>query len=78
MLVFWRGTRDGWKRHVGFYAGEDASAYHVLGGNQNDSVSLARIGKERLLDIRWPATVPLSAGGPVVKEARASLSTDES
>ncbi|RZL83684.1 MAG: hypothetical protein EOP66_03605 [Sphingomonas sp.] len=35
--------------HVGFYVGEDATAYHVLGGNQGDRVTVARIEKERCI-----------------------------
>jgi uncharacterized protein (TIGR02594 family) len=34
VLVFWRGSKAGASGHVGFYAGEDAAAFHVLGGNQ--------------------------------------------
>ncbi len=33
VLVFWRGSRDGWTGHVGFYWGEDDSAFHVLASN---------------------------------------------
>lgn len=61
VLVFWRGSRDGWSGHVGFYGGEDAGTFTVLGGNQSDSVSLARIAKDRLLGARWPESVPLGA-----------------
>ncbi len=39
--------RDG-GGHVGIYVGEDAKYYHVLGGNQNNSVNVARIAKSRL------------------------------
>ena len=42
--------------HVGFAVGEDASAFHVLGGNQSNAVTIARIDKSRLLGARWPAT----------------------
>lgn len=59
ILVFWRGKRDGWKGHVGFYAGEDADAFHVLGGNQGNAVSIVRIGRDRLLGARWPSTAPV-------------------
>ena len=41
--------------HVGFYIGEDATTYHVLGGNQGDSVSIVRIAKNRMLGARRPA-----------------------
>lgn len=54
IMVFWRGNPDGWKGHVGFYWAEDEDAYHILGGNQSNSVSVTRISKQRLLDARWP------------------------
>lgn len=41
--------------HVGLYVGEDIAAYHVLGGNQGDRVSIVRIAKERLSQVRRPA-----------------------
>ena len=40
--------------HVALYIGEDAAAYHVLGGNQADKVCFTRIGKERLYKARRP------------------------
>jgi uncharacterized protein (TIGR02594 family) len=58
VLVFWRNTKQSGLGHVGFYAGEDASNYHVLGGNQSDSVSVAKVPKVRFLDARWPKTAP--------------------
>ena len=48
VLVF---TRAG-GGHVGLYVGEDDSAFHVLGGNQSDAVSVTRILKSRLLAAR--------------------------
>jgi len=54
-LVFWRGSKAGWQGHVGFYWAEDDTAFHVLGGNQSDSVSVTRIAKTRLLWARWTA-----------------------
>lgn len=42
--------------HVGFAVGESATDYFVLGGNQNNSVSITRISKTRLLGARWPST----------------------
>lgn len=38
--------------HVGFYVGEDMNAFHVLGGNQSDAVTVARIDKKRLVAAR--------------------------
>jgi uncharacterized protein (TIGR02594 family) len=40
--------------HVALYVGEDAGAYHVLGGNQCDQVCVARIAKSRLHRVRRP------------------------
>lgn len=65
VAVFWRGSRNGWQGHVGFYAGEDATAIRVLGGNQKDSVNLAWIQKDRLLGFRWPGTAPEGPGKSV-------------
>ena len=45
--------------HVGFYVGEDASHYHVLGGNQGNAVLITRIAKARLSEMRWPAGIDL-------------------
>ena len=50
VLVF---SRNG-GGHVGFYIGEDASYYHVLGGNQSNKVNILRIKKSRLHSIRRP------------------------
>lgn len=73
ILVFWRGKRDGWQGHVGFYWAEEENHFHVLGGNQSDSVSLTRIAKDRLLGARWPRSLPTrgitrtaTAGGKLV------------
>ena len=73
ILVF---SRDG-GGHVGFYVGEDADCYHVLGGNQGDQVKVSRIAKDRCIDIRrcfWSIKQPdnvrviqLSATGEVSK-----------
>jgi uncharacterized protein (TIGR02594 family) len=50
ILVFSRGSGG----HVGFYVAEDATAYHVLGGNQGNRVSIARIAKSRCIAVRRP------------------------
>ncbi len=43
---------------VGFALGQDNTHFHVLGGNQSDAVTIARIAKSRLLGARWPTTWP--------------------
>lgn len=50
VLVFKRPTGG----HVGLYVGEDKQAYHVLGGNTNNEVRVARIEKARLYAARRP------------------------
>lgn len=49
--------------HVGFYVGEDDEAYHVLGGNQGDSVDIARVDKARCVGIRWPQELAKPSSG---------------
>ena len=46
--------RDG-GGHVGLYVGEDRTHYHVLGGNQNNQVTVMRIAKTRLHQARRTA-----------------------
>lgn len=48
ILVFSRGSGG----HVGFYVAEDDTCYHVLGGNQNNTVNIIRVAKSRLLASR--------------------------
>lgn len=76
VMVFWRGSKADWPGHVAFYWAEDATSYHVLGGNQSDAVGLARIDKSRLLGARWPkAIAPL--GLTPASNTRLSLSRNE-
>ncbi len=58
--------------HVGFYVGEDRTSYHILGGNQGDAVSIARLAKGRLVASRWPRGVPV-IGRPVILSERAGV-----
>lgn len=77
VLVFWRGSVDGWQGHTGFYWAEDATHFHVLGGNQGNAVSIVRVAKSRCLGARWPRSVaPLGFVNKVVKTA-ASVSVNE-
>jgi uncharacterized protein (TIGR02594 family) len=50
ILVFQRAQGG----HVGLYVGEDETAYHVLGGNQSDAVTITRIAKSRCIATRRP------------------------
>lgn len=48
--------------HVGFYVGEDADAFHVLGGNQGNAVTIMRIMKDGCIAARWPMGVAVIGG----------------
>lgn len=77
VLVF---SREG-GGHVGFYIAEDATTYHVLGGNQGDAVSIVRIAKGRLIAARrpiWRLARPASVKRYVLGAGNAPLSRNES
>lgn len=76
-VVFSRGAKDGWKGHVGFYWGEDATYYHVLGGNQRNAVNVARIEKDRLLGARWPLRTPVTGTRKLLSPAGVPVTTNE-
>lgn len=72
--------------HVGLYVGEDATAYHVLGGNQGDAVSgrkadcvgIARIARDRVVAIRRVPYLAKPANvRPIRLAASGAVSTNE-
>lgn len=74
VLVF---TRQG-GGHVGFYVGEDSTHYHVLGGNQSNSVNVMRLEKSRLTSMRWPNGVTLPPVKVINRDPRSlSISRNE-
>ena len=77
VMTFWRESRSGWKGHVGFYLGEDASAYHILGGNQGDAVNVKRFARDRFLTARWPKSAPAPTGSPRTLRPDGSFSDNE-
>lgn len=42
--------------HVGFVVGHDQEFFHVLGGNQSNSVSVMKLRKSRVKGLRMPST----------------------
>lgn len=64
--------------HVGFYLGENATAYRVWGGNQSNQTGAAWILKSRCIATRWPTTVALPTGGPVLLTGTGQTSSNES
>ena len=77
VLVFWRGSKQGWSGHVGFYWGEDDLCYHVLGGNQSNQVNITRVAKTRLLSARWPADLPAKGARRFMTANGANVSVNE-
>ena len=74
VLVFERGSGG----HVGFALGQDDTNFFVLGGNQSDAVTIARIAKSRLLGARWPATFqPRLQRLPTMKPGEFLATTNE-
>ncbi len=75
VLVFERGEGG----HVGIYVGEDRTAFHVLGGNQSDAVTITRIARPRLLAARrpdWRIAQPANVR-PIIRRAAGPISTNE-
>jgi uncharacterized protein (TIGR02594 family) len=58
VMVFWRKSRASGLGHVGFYWAEDNGTYYILGGNQSNAVTIARLQQDRFLAARWPESVP--------------------
>lgn len=74
VLVFQRDSGG----HVGFYVAEDATAYHVLGGNQSNKVCITRVLKSRLIAARRPPYVVAPAAmKPFTVSATGTLSKNE-
>lgn len=65
--------------HVALYEGEDASTYHIRGGNQSNTINVTRIAKNRLRKggIRWPRGYPLPEIKSVKKAATGAVSKNE-
>lgn len=56
----------------------DASAFHVLGGNQSDRVTISRLSRNRLVAVRRPAYRAQPANvRPIALAASGSLSVNE-
>lgn len=73
VLVFSRQSGG----HVGIYVGEDSEYYHVLGGNQGDAVSIARIRKQRLIACRNSYRVKPATVRPVWVVGDGAISSNE-
>lgn len=52
IVVFWRDNQNSTYGHVGLYIREDDKKIWVLGGNQNNQVSIAPYSKDKVLGYR--------------------------
>jgi uncharacterized protein (TIGR02594 family) len=77
VMVFWRESLASGKGHVGFYAGEDNSAYQILGGNQSEQVCLTWLAKDRFRGARWPTSGASLTSSVIRKNRDEGLSTNE-
>ena len=91
ICTFWRISPGSGSGHVGFVVGETPTHWLVLGGNQSDSVSIAKLAKmqkpkgsavpvARLTSLRRPLTAPeRPADAPALMAAAggAVVSTNE-
>lgn len=64
--------------HVGIYIAESPTTFHVLGGNQNDSVSFTEIRKDRLIACRrFYAVAPPPSVKKYLLSSSGQVSTNE-
>lgn len=57
IVVLWRGSRDAATGHVGFFSGFDAAGnVLILGGNQDNKVSVEAFERNRVLSFRRATT----------------------
>jgi uncharacterized protein (TIGR02594 family) len=77
VLSFWRGSPTSWQGHVGFYSGETATHFRVLGGNQSDRVSEVLNAKNRIRKngVRWPSTALHPTGGRIAVDGKGLITT---
>jgi uncharacterized protein (TIGR02594 family) len=70
VVVFWRGSPDSWKGHVGFFFGfsSDGERVYCLGGNQGNQVSVSAFSVDNVLGFRRLAVSGMtSIPDPVLK-----------
>lgn len=52
IVVLWRGSKNSWKGHVGFFVANRNGFIYILGGNQNNQVKISAYPENRLLEYR--------------------------
>jgi uncharacterized protein (TIGR02594 family) len=78
IVVFWRGSKDGYSGHVGFVVGQDqAGNLMVLGGNQGDMVSIKPFDTDRVLGYVYPTDLRTASFVLPVYKSDGRLSSNE-
>ncbi|MCD4724283.1 MAG: TIGR02594 family protein [Bacteroidales bacterium] len=54
VVIFWRGSKDSWQGHVGFFLGysKKSDRVYCLGGNQGNQVSVTAYNIDKVLGFR--------------------------
>jgi uncharacterized protein (TIGR02594 family) len=52
VVILWRGSRRGWRGHVGFFLRDEENHIWILGGNQGGRICAKRYPKSRVLTVR--------------------------
>lgn len=52
IVILWRESPTSWKGHVGFFVKQTKRYVYILGGNQNNSVSIKAYPKSNVLDYK--------------------------
>lgn len=65
ITTMWRGSKNSGLGHVYFYAGEYSARNVAVGGNQNDAVTAASYGTDRVVGYYWPRSLPYPHTGHV-------------
>lgn len=52
IVVLWRESISSWKGHVGFFVGYDGDNWLLIGGNQDDAISIKAFDPARVLAVR--------------------------
>lgn len=54
IVVFWRGSPNGWQGHVALFVGysKDRTKVYVLGGNQSNQVNVSAYSSDRIITFR--------------------------
>jgi uncharacterized protein (TIGR02594 family) len=65
-----RRGNSAWQGHVGFVVGADEKHIILLGGNQNDRVSIASFPRDQFTSYRWPSDVPVPTASKLPKAVK--------